>query len=158
MKARDIMISDVPTVSVSTTVADAARTLRQNFGDESYLNAAPGLVVVREDGSFAGILSPLTIIRAICEQSAGGGAAGDDAPPFARSCDAIREKRVGEIMDWQAISVTEDADILDVAELFIKHRFQRIPVVSGQKVVGLIYRSRLMFAMAAPLFDSRQTG
>lgn len=50
-------------------------------------------------------------------------------------------------MDWQPISVTEDAHILDIADLFVKNRFQRIPVVKGKKVLGIIYRSRLLFHM-----------
>jgi len=36
-----------------------------------------------------------------------------------------------------------------VAELFVKSRFQRIPVVKNKRVLGIIYRSRLLFAMAS---------
>ena len=56
-------------------------------------------------------------------------------------------------MDWQSISVTEDADILDVAALFVKNRFQRIPVVKDKEVIGIIYRSRLLFAMTSCLLQ-----
>jgi len=38
-----------------------------------------------------------------------------------------------------------------VAALFVSNRFQRIPVVRDSKVVGVIYRSRLLFAMAESL-------
>ena len=154
MKAGDVMITDVPVISMKTPVAEAIRMFRKNFGDESYLNAAPGMVVINERGEVAGILSPLTIMKAMLD------AARDMAPParpdaafYENLCAAVKDKRVEEIMDWQAISVTEDALLLEVAELFVKHRFQRIPVVKNNRVVGIIYRSRLLFAMTTCLHE-----
>ncbi|HEY6839231.1 MAG TPA: CBS domain-containing protein [Geobacteraceae bacterium] len=154
MKASDIMITDVPIISLNASVAEAVKILRKNFGDESYLNAAPGLVVVNDKGEVAGILSPLTIMKALLDArphtdvSSASGAAF-----YEQLCTSIKDKTVEEIMDWQAISVTEEALLVDVAELFVKNRFQRVPVVKDNKVVGIIYRSRLLFAMAASLLD-----
>ncbi len=56
-------------------------------------------------------------------------------------------------MERQAISVTEDAVLTDVAELFSKHRFHRVPVVRDKRVVGVIYRSRLLFAMTKSITE-----
>ncbi len=149
MKAKDIMVTDFSVVSIEAPVTEAVRMLKKNFGDESYWNAAPGLVVVNDKGELAGILSPLSIIKALLD------AAGKAAPPaaadasfFNEICGGIKDKVVGDIMDWQPISVTEDAALLDVADLFVQNRFQRIPVVKNKKVEGIIYRSRLLFAMA----------
>jgi len=72
---------------------------------------------------------------------------------FAGLCETLHGKLVEDIMERQAISVTINAQLTDVAELFVKHRFQRIPVVHGKKVVGIIYRSRLLFAMAKSLLQ-----
>jgi CBS domain-containing protein len=152
MKARDIMITDFAIISTKSLVADAVKQLKKNFGDESYMNAAPGLVVINEQGELAGILSPLTILRAIMDQSAvSGRPTGKSPAKYLELCQPLRDKLVEDIMDWQAISVTEDADLLDVADIFVKHRFQRIPVVSGKSAVGVIYRSRLMFALTTCL-------
>jgi CBS domain-containing protein len=154
MKASDIMVTDVPTISQKSPVSEAVRLLKQNFGDASFLNAAPGLIVVNGRGELAGILSPLSIITALLEN-----AHELELPSrlndefFARLCDGIKHKQVEEVMERQAISVTEDALLTDVAELFVKHRFQRVPVVTGKKVVGIIYRSRLLFAMAKSLLQ-----
>ncbi|MCM2359768.1 MAG: CBS domain-containing protein [Geobacteraceae bacterium] len=154
MKAKDIMVTDFPVVSLQTPLGEAVRMLRKNFGDESYLNAAPGLVVVNDSGELAGVLSPLTIIKTLLDTAGGTGvSAATDAAFFEELCGRVKEKLVGDVMDWQSISVTEDADILDVADLFVKNRFQRIPVVQNNKVVGIIYRSRLLFAMASPLLQ-----
>lgn len=152
MKARDIMITDFPMISLHATVGEAVRILRKNFGDESYMNAAPGLVVVNDNGELAGILSPLTILRALGTEATGTGRPGKESSEFyATLCAGIKGKKVIDIMDWQAISVTEDAQLLDVADLFVANRFQRIPVVRDGKVSGVIYRSRLLFALADSL-------
>jgi CBS domain-containing protein len=147
MKAKEIMVTDFPVIPVQTPVEDAVRMLRTNH-DENHLHASPGLIVVNAKGELAGILSPLTIIRALLDVAAEtGNAASAGHPPIEELCAGIRGKTVQDIMDWQPISVTEDAHILDVADLFIKNRFQRIPVVKGKKVLGIIYRSRLLFCM-----------
>jgi CBS domain-containing protein len=148
MKARDIMVTDVPAISVRTTVAEAARMMKANFGDESFINAAPGLIVLNERGGLAGILTPLSIITALMENAPAGSS---DAAFFASLCDRVKDLPVSDIMEHQPISVTQDARISDIAELFMKHRFQRVPVVDGKKVVGIIYRSRLLFAMTQSL-------
>lgn len=149
MKVRDIMITDVPVISMKAPVGEAVVVLHKNFGDESYMNAAPGLIVIDERGELAGILSPLTIMKTLLDSAqAAGRPAVPDATFYEGLCHNIKDKLVEDVMDWQAISVTEDASLLDAADLFVKNRFQRIPVVKGKRVVGIIYRSRLLFAMA----------
>jgi CBS domain-containing protein len=149
MTAKDIMDANFPVVSMKTPIKEAVRILRKNFGDESYLNAAPALIVTKDNGELAGILSPLTIIQAFLDS-----AQALQRPPLPGSsfyeeiCFRIKDKLVEDVMDWQPISVTENALLLDVAELFAKNRFQRIPVVRNNIVIGVIYRSRLLFAMA----------
>jgi CBS domain-containing protein len=145
MKAKDVMVTDFSVISTTTQISEAVRILRKNFGDESYLNAAPGLVVVNDKGELAGILSPLTILRALTDQ--GGRPAHPSSDFYGELCHRLKGKLVEDIMDWQAISVTEDAELLEVADIFVEHRFQRIPVVKGKAVVGIIYRSRLLFAL-----------
>ena len=154
MKARDIMVTDVPVISMKMPLKEAVRILKKNYGDESYLNAAPGLVVVNDTGDLAGILSPLTIIKVLVDSAHGAAKPPVPGPAFYEElCCRIKEKLVEDAMDWQPISVTEDALLLDVADLFVKNRFQRIPVVKNNKVVGIIYRSRLLFAMARCLLQ-----
>lgn len=148
MKARDIMVTDVPSISVRTTVAEAVRIMKRNFGDESFLNAAPGMIVLNERGGLAGILTPLSVITALMDGAPEGDS--DDAF-FAALCQKVKDLPISSIMEHQPISVTLDARISDVAQLFLTHRFQRVPVVDGKKVVGIIYRSRLLFAMTRSL-------
>ena len=148
MKARDIMVTDVPSITTKTTVAEAVRIMKSNFGDESFLNASPGLIVVNERGGLAGILTPLSIITAIMDDAPEGHS---DPAFFGSLCDRIKDLPTSAIMEHQPISVTPDASVSDVTRLFLTHRFQRVPVVDGKKVVGIIYRSRLLFAITRSL-------
>lgn len=152
MKAHEIMVTDIQTIPMKTTVEEAVRKLHQNFGDESFLNAAPGLIVVNDRGELAGVFTPLTVITALLDSARHSGEPSQETEEFfALLCDNIKKRPVESVMEHQAISVTENAAVTDVADLFAKHRFQRIPVVRNKKVIGVIYRSRLLFAMAKKL-------
>jgi predicted transcriptional regulator len=152
MKAKDIMSTDVPTISMRKTVAEAVRLLKSNYGDDSFRNAAPGLIVVNERGDLAGLVTPLLIITELLKKAKLQPFPGKVDEEYLTSlCGQIRNLSVESVMERQAISVTEEALITDVANLFATHRFQRVPVVRGKKVVGIIYRARLMFAMTACL-------
>lgn len=153
MKARDIMIKDVPTISRKASLKEAVLLLKKNYGDKSFLNSAPGLVVVNDWGELAGVLMPLTIMQALLEETATTEPSlREEAGYFDLLCGAIKDKLVEDIMEREPISVTEDALLVDIAGLFVKHRFQRIPVVREKKVVGIIYRTPLLFAMTNCLF------
>lgn len=152
MKAKDIMSTDVPTVSMRKTVAEAVRLIKSNYGDESFRNAAPGLIVVNERGDLTGIFTPLLIIRKLLEKARLQPRPTEITVEYLASlCGHLKNVTVESVMERQAISVTEEALITDIADLFAAHRFQRIPVVRGKKVVGIIYRSHLMFAMTDSL-------
>jgi CBS domain-containing protein len=154
MKARDIMVTDVPTISKKASIREALQLLKKNFGDKSFLNAAPGLMVVNDWGELAGVLTPLTLITVLLEN-----ARSDDRPNrdeinyYELLCRHIKDKTVEQVMERQPLSVTEDAHIVDIADLFVQHRYHRLPVVREKKVVGIIYRTPLLFAMANSLLS-----
>jgi CBS domain-containing protein len=153
MKAREIMVSEVPTISRKASIKEAVLMLKKNFGDESFVNAAPGLIVVNENGELAGILTPLTLITALLENAGKvKNTTVNTLKYYDILCKNIQDTLVEEIMERQPISVTEDALLLDVAELFVQHKFHRVPVVRDKKVVGIIYRTPLLFFMAKSFF------
>jgi CBS domain-containing protein len=153
MKAREIMVSEVPTISRKASVKEAILMLKKNFGDESFVNAAPGLIVVNENGELAGILTPLTLITALLEKADKvKNTTVNTVKYYDMLCKNIQDRLVEEIMERQPISVTEDALLLDVAELFVQHKFHRVPVVRDKRVVGIIYRTPLLFFMAKCFF------
>jgi CBS domain-containing protein len=153
MKAKDIMITDVTTISRKASLKEAVMLLQKNYGDKSFLNAAPGLVVINDWGELAGVLMPLTIMSALME-SAGDVTTEEKQKEnfYEQLCHNLKDKMVEDIMDREPLSVTEDAKVIDLVDLFIIHRLHRIPVVRDKKVVGIIYRTPLLFAMTGCFF------
>lgn len=49
-----------------------------------------------------------------------------------------------DVMSSTVISVTEETDVEDVRSLLIEMRIRRVPVVAGQRLVGIVSRSDLV--------------
>ena len=57
-------------------------------------------------------------------------------------------RKVGEIMTADPVTVVEDTPLEEVVALMEKKRVKRIPVVRGDKVVGIVSRANLLHALA----------
>ena len=55
---------------------------------------------------------------------------------------------VTDIMSRGAISVTEDTDVEEVAHLLTNRRIRRVPVLRGDRLVGIVSRSDLVKQIA----------
>jgi CBS domain-containing protein len=53
-----------------------------------------------------------------------------------------------EVMSPTVISVTEETDVEDVRALLVELRIRRVPVVAGQRLVGIVSRSDLVELLA----------
>ena len=59
------------------------------------------------------------------------------------------EVRLGDIATKSTVTVTPDTRISDARELMAKHRIRRLPVVKGQRLVGILSMGDLAFADAS---------
>jgi CBS domain-containing protein len=109
---RDVMTKDVVTVDASTPIADAARRMR----DDDI-----GNVLVTEGSSLRGILTDRDItVRAVAE--------GSDT----------QRQTVGEIISGDLVTLTPDEDQHDAAQKMRAHSVRRLPVVEGNRPVGIV--------------------
>ena len=46
----------------------------------------------------------------------------------------------GEVMTSSVITVSEDTDVDDVRHLLVERRIRRVPVISGQRLAGIVSR------------------
>jgi CBS domain-containing protein len=60
-------------------------------------------------------------------------------------------RTVKDIMTRDVVTVTEDTNLADVAMLLETHRIKRVPVMRGEKIVGIISRANLVRALGATL-------
>lgn len=54
----------------------------------------------------------------------------------------------GEVMTASVITVTEDTDVDDVRHLLVERRIRRVPVVSGQRLTGIVSRGDVVALLA----------
>ena len=57
--------------------------------------------------------------------------------------------KVSEVMTSELYTVGEDTSLEDIVELMERRRIKRVPVLHGNKVVGIVTRSNLMHAMVS---------
>jgi CBS domain-containing protein len=145
MRAIDVMVRDVVTVSRDTDVAEAINLLA-----ERDVSALP---VLDKDGNLVGVLSEADLIHRAeigtekhrpwwLEAVTGGSTLAEE---FAKS----HGKKVGEVMTDAVISVAEETPLSEIAALFERKRIKRVPVVKDGKLVGIVSRSNLIQALAS---------
>jgi CBS domain-containing protein len=52
-------------------------------------------------------------------------------------------------MTKKAITVDEDTSVEEIAELMTKHRINRLPVLNGSRVIGIVSRADIVSAIAS---------
>jgi CBS-domain-containing membrane protein len=140
MEARDVMSRDVPTVTPQTSVIDAAKLLLSR-----HLGAVP---VIDDSGHLAGIVSEADLLHraetgTIHERSWWLRAI-TPAEVLAREYVKSHARQVGDVMSRDVVSVGENAELGNVADMMEDHRVRTIVVVRDRKPVGLISRGNLL--------------
>ncbi len=112
-RIRDVMTTNPQTLPESTTVREAAETMRANdIGD---------VVVIDDDGKLSGILTDRDIVvRVVAE--------GRDP----------RATRIGDIASRELTAVSPDDPVERAVQLMRERAIRRLPAVDRNKVVGIV--------------------
>jgi CBS domain-containing protein len=144
MRAHQIMTRQVMTVETDTPIVDAANIMLNKH--------ISGLPVVDEGGHLVGIVSQGDFIRRaeIGTQRKRGRWLEFLLGPGRAASDFVHERgrKVGEIMTLDPCTVTEDATLEYIVELMERNNIKRLPVIRGDKLVGIVTRSNLLQAVA----------
>jgi CBS domain-containing protein len=144
MKAQDIMTRDVVTVRPDTSVRNIAALMMEK--------RISGVPVVGDEGTIVGIVSESDLLHRA--------EVGTERKHkwwfriFADSDTAAREyvKAHGlearDVMSRYVISVHDDAELRDVADILDKQRIKRVPVMRNGRLVGIISRRDLVRALS----------
>ena len=145
MRAHQIMTRPVITVTPETAVVDAANTMLQKH--------VSGLPVVDAKGKLVGIVSEGDFIRRseIGTQRKPGKFLKFILGPGKAATDFVHEhgRKVAEIMTAEPLTITEDTQLEEIVELMEKNGIKRLPVMRGDKLVGIVSRSNLLQAVAS---------
>ena len=145
MRAHQIMTRPVITVAPETPIVEAANTMLRRH--------VSGLPVVDKVGQLVGIISEGDFIRRseIGTQRRRGRflqfilGSGKEATDFVHE----HGRRVAEIMTPDPLTINEDTDLETIVELMEKNGVKRLPVMRGDKLVGIVSRSNLLQAVAS---------
>jgi CBS domain-containing protein len=142
LKVRDLMTPEVVTVHPTTPIKDVARSLVDH--------RISGMPVVDDDGRIVGVVSEGDLI--VKEQ-------GKDAAerrPLARifgDSPATRAQlakglalTAGDAMTAPAVTVSADALVGEAAAIMTRKRINRLPVVDGDTLVGVVSRADIVRA------------
>ena len=118
-KAAHIMTDELVALSPDMSVIRAMRVL--------VTNRISGAPVLDADRRLVGIVSEFDCLRVLTSGQF--------------SQDAYEEdERVGAIMTTEVATVSPDLDLFSIAHRFLERRVRRLPVVDGDRVVGIVSR------------------
>ena len=135
---RDVMKTDVYSVSEHTSVLAALRM----FLDKG-ISGAP---VVNDAGTPVGIITDGDIMRHLSQQHTDFKSAYSFIVEMQTSnsrqlMDTLVNKSVVEIASPSVISVDANAGLGEICDIMASHHFNKIPVVEGNKMVGIVNRT-----------------
>jgi len=139
-----VMTREVVSISTVTPVSEIAGALAGKR-----ISAVP---VVGADGRLLGIVSESDLIRRseIGTEHRRSWWHKVFADISAEAADYVRThgRKARHVMTPQVVTATEDMTLADVADLMEKRRLKRLPVVRGNRLVGIVSRSDLVKAVA----------
>jgi CBS domain-containing protein len=134
MHAEQAMTAPVVTVHPETPVKEAAALL--------VTHGISGAPVVDADGGLVGMVTEADLIR--LERTA-------DPRSSMLRLDASEEPlpaTVGQVMSREVVAVSVVTDIADVSRALLEHGIKAVPVLDGEKVVGIIARRDILRVVA----------
>jgi CBS domain-containing protein len=144
MRAHQIMTRSVISVTPDTTIVEAANTMLQRH--------VSGLPVIGEAGKLVGVVSEGDFIR---RSEIGTGRKRGRwlkfiLGPGKSASDFVQEhgRKVSEVMTPSPLTITEDTALAEIVDLMERNNVKRLPVLRGDKLVGIVTRANLLQAVA----------
>lgn len=145
MKVREVMTQGVISVEPGDTVARAIRLmLQKHVSGLPVIDAAGRLVGIVTEGDFLHRIETGTQRRRPrwLELLAGPG-------PMADEYVHSHGRKISEVMTTDLVTVDEETSLQAAVSLMEKRRVKRLPVVRGDKVVGIVSRANLLHALVS---------
>ncbi|MBF0611637.1 MAG: CBS domain-containing protein [Magnetococcales bacterium] len=133
MLVRDVMARTVRTVKPEDTIRTVAATI--------CTQDITGLPVVDDDNNLIGLISEKDVLHSLLpdyKEYLDDPIGARDFEAMEASYPAVLNKQVKDLMTPKPFSVTSDCPVLMAATRMTLHRFRRIPVVDGGKLVGIV--------------------
>ena len=154
MNAADVMTRSVLSVTPNASLIEAIRLMLDNH--------VSGLPVIDDAGQLVGILTEGDLLRR------GETGTARQRPrwleilmgPGRLASEYVRThgRKIDEIMTREPVGVAPNAPLDQIVELMERHRIKRVPVIDGDKLVGIVSRADLLRALAGRLDEQAAPG
>jgi CBS domain-containing protein len=145
MRAHQIMTRPVITILPDAPITEAASIMLQRH--------ISGLPVVDATGKLVGIVSEGDFIRRseIGTHRRRSRFLKLILGPGQAATDFVHEHgcKISEVMTTEPVTITEDTSLEAIVALMEKNKLKRLPVVRGDRVVGIVTRANLLQAVAS---------
>lgn len=145
LTAKDIMTREVVTTKRGASIDEALRLMAEH--------GVSGLPVVDADGCLEGIITESDVLLK-GQGPVPEGRRGRN-PLFAPRPEGVDEAQrraqsrlVEEAMTRKVLTFTEESLVTDIARAMVEHAINRMPIVDGCRLVGIVSRKDVVSAMA----------
>jgi CBS domain-containing protein len=154
MKIKDVMTTNPITISVDGTVSEASALLRKNRigglpvmdGDHlAGIVTETDLLSLLNPGDISDDLwlpSPLEVVEVPIREFI-------NWEKTKRALSNIGHSKISEVMTKDVITISEDADIEEAAAIMLNEGIDRLPVVRGDRLVGIITREDIIWGIGS---------
>ena len=153
MKAKDVMTVDVVSVSPDHSVRHAARIMLDH--------RISGLPVINDAGRVVGIITEGDLMRrselgaqALAPVDRQFSTEENHAGAYVKS----HSWKVADVMTSDPVKVEEETPLPRIAALMAERGIKRVPVMSGEHLVGIVSRADLLHILIEAKFDATAPG
>ncbi len=146
LQARDIMTTEVITVSPQTSVLDLARLLAHHK-----INGAP---VVADDGRLVGVVTQSNLIDRAKKFELPHVVTILDAhiylerpSTFKKNLEKLMGNLVADIMTAPPVTISPEMELDEIASLMARRQVHTLPVLEGDKLIGVIGKIDIIRAL-----------
>ncbi|MFI4994817.1 MAG: CBS domain-containing protein [Hyphomicrobiales bacterium] len=144
MRAADVMTKNVVRIEPEASTTQACALMKRAH--------VSGLPVVDAYGKPIGIVTRSDLLRSHEPHRRGYATRLIQFVPglgyLARQAGFRHDKKVGDVMTRKLIAATEETPLSDIVALLNGNRIKRVPVLHGDKMVGIVSRGDLIHALA----------
>ena len=148
MKVQDVMIKKTVFLEEDHTLLKAAKILVKNN-----ISGAP---VVDSDNNLVGIISEKDLFKALYPDSKDileNIKAWFEKEKTGYNLEEKKKVLIKDLMVTEVITIEEDEPILKVGAIMLSSNIQRVPVVRGKRLVGLVSRRDIFRQLLKKKFD-----
>lgn len=151
--ADSIMTNRFLRISTAHTLREAMGLIL--YGEERQMDTG-AIVVIDQEGDYAGILTSRYLIRGLNQSVRKG--QDSDVDSFANSLGHSLSDKIAVAMDRDLPRLKKDSSFSEIVSLISSEKYECLPVLEEKRVVGLVYASDVFKAAAKLALTSGQKG